>query len=351
MTTDPDAWMTDSVDIDRPNAARMYDYYLGGSHNFAVDRDAADQVIAVAPEVVGAARANRAFLGRAVRHALDHGIRQFLDLGSGLPTVGNVHQLVHDVDPSGRVVYVDVEPVAVSYATLLLRQTPTVGVIRADLRDTDAILNHEVTQRLLDFTRPVCVLLVSVLHFVDGDIDRPIAALRERTCPGSVLAISHATHPDPRHAERADAVDQVYSRTSTPIRHRSREEIAALFTGFDLVAPNPDAGDQPASLVPVEQWRPPPGGGHNRADPVEPPSYAGFLAGVGHKPYPLTEVPAAVHRVKAHNTPTDRRRGTAALATAGLAAQRTHTAQCGQSWTAGAMTAAQMPCDDNRRSA
>ena len=305
-TTDPGGWNTAALDLSRPSAARMYDYYLGGGHNFSVDRAAANQVIAAAPGVLAAARANRAFLRRAVSYALDHDVRQFLDLGCGIPTAGTVHELVHAVDATARVVYVDVDPVAAMFAEQLLDATPTAGVIEADLRNAEAILDHPVTQRLLDFSQPICVLLVCVLHFVDGDIETPIAVLRERMGPGSLLVISHATNPGVEHTEPAAAVKAVYARTTTPICFRGPDDIAALFTGFDLVPPNPDSGNRPAGLVPVDQWRPePPEEGHVTAIDEAHPCPV-LLAGVGHKPRPPVDDPATTRRVKARNAPKDR---------------------------------------------
>jgi len=261
----------------------MYDYFLGGAHNFGVDRDAADAVLAVAPEVRAAARANRDFLRRAVRYALDHGIRQFLDLGSGIPTVGNVYGIAHAVDPAARVVYVDNEPVAVAHARALLRDTATAGVIQADTRDTNAILDHEQTRRLIDFNQPVAILLVSVLHFVPGDVTGLVTTLRRPMGPGSQLVISHAS-PTTTTAQ-TDAVQELYARTPTPVQLRSRDEIRALFAGLDLVRPNPDSREV-ADLVPVTRWRPGRRGTELPAHVVDSPFVAGFLAGVGRMPPP-----------------------------------------------------------------
>src|SRR5919112_3530635 len=137
------SWVPSSVDLDRPSAARMYDYFLGGSHNFAVDREAAKAVEQIFPGMSGAARANRSFLRRAVRYLLSQGIDQFLDLGSGIPTVGNVHEIAQQTNPSARVVYADVEPVAVAHSTALLADNPLAVAIQADLRDPDSVLGSD----------------------------------------------------------------------------------------------------------------------------------------------------------------------------------------------------------------
>jgi hypothetical protein len=286
LTSDPGGWTTDGIDIDRPNAARMYDYYLGGSHKFAADRHAAKAVIAAAPKIIEAARANRDFLRRAVRYALGEGVRQFLDLGSGLPTHGNVHDLVHATDPEAPVVSVDVDPVAVAHARHILHANPAAGVVHADIRTIAAILDHPTTRRLIDFTRPVCALLVCVLHFVPGDLTGPMATLRARLSPGSLLVISHGTDPGPCYAAQSDTVRQIYTRTATPICHRTPAEIAALFTGLDLVCPRADpATGAPPGLVAVNQWRPDDTDSAPGDDePVAP--LAGFLAAAARKPAP-----------------------------------------------------------------
>ncbi|MBN1172931.1 MAG: SAM-dependent methyltransferase [Micromonosporaceae bacterium] len=286
-TPDPDATPAQILGLDHPNVARMYDYFLGGAHNFQLDRDTADAILAVAPEVALAARANRRFLHRAVRYALDRGIRQFLDLGSGIPTSGNVHEIAGQHDPSARVVYVDADPIAVTHATTLLTDVPTAAAIEADLRDTEAVLGHAETQRLIDVTQPVAILAVSVLHFVPGDVATPIAAYRAAMSPGSLLVISHAS-PAPA-TEQTNQVQHLYQRSRTPLQLRTPDEIRDLFTGLDLVPAQPDPGERRRcgepddnGLVPVTAWRPdgdPPGSAIERS-----PFLDRFLAGVGRKP-------------------------------------------------------------------
>jgi SAM-dependent methyltransferase len=235
---------------DRPTPARMYDYYLGGKDNFAVDREAAEQVLTAAPEVRVLARENRAFLGRAVRYlAAEAGIRQFVDVGTGLPTQGNVHEVAQAVDPSARVVYVDNDPIVRAHAKALLPADGTTAVIEADMRDPGPILDHPDLLRLIDFAEPVAVLFMSVLHFITDEEDPYglVAAFRDRCAPGSHLALSHITSPE-RGADGAEAAADVYkSRATSPAVLRTPKEIGALFDGYDLVEPG---------LVYLPQWRP-----------------------------------------------------------------------------------------------
>jgi hypothetical protein len=279
-------WVPASADMSQPNAARMYDYFLGGAHNFEADRAAALAVLAVAPRVRNAAYANRAFLGRAVRYALGQGIRQFLDLGSGLPSAGNVHEIVHTTDPTAHVLYVDSDPVVIAHATGLLADTETAAAIEADLCDTATILGHEQTRRLIDFGRPVAVLLVSVLHFVPGTAERlssVIAGLIQPAPPGSLLVISHATPYG--STEQTNAVQDLYAATSTPLHLRTPAEIHRLFAGLDLIPADPHSSAA-GELVPVTRWRPDPGEDQLPDELAASPFIAGFLAGVARKPDP-----------------------------------------------------------------
>jgi S-adenosyl methyltransferase len=260
------SWAPADVDLDRPSAARMYDFFLGGSHHFAVDREMAAQVLAAVPDFPLTARANRAFLHRAVRYLVQQGVRQFLDLGSGIPTVGNVHEIAQRLNPDVRVVYVDVDPVAVAHSRVLLAHDDRTHVIRADIRDPVAILADPAVRRLLDFRQPVAVLMASVLHFVP-DSDRPdliIGEFRGAMAPGSFLALSHGT-TQARPDEGAEVL-QLYRQTANPLTDRTREQLLALLTGFDLVEPG---------LVWAPQWRPEPD-----EDPVERPERTSVLAAV-----------------------------------------------------------------------
>jgi len=235
-----------------PSPARMYDYFLGGHHNFPADRAAAEQVIALAPDAPLVAQANRAFLRRAVNVLAARGVAQFLDLGSGIPTVGNVHDIAQQANPDARVVYVDIDPVAVTHSAALLVDTPTATVIQADARRPEQILAHAETRRLLDLRQPVAVLLVAMLHFVpdDADAERMVRALRDALAPGSYIVISHAisdaldtTAPD----EALEGSQDVYDRSTNPFKLRSRAQVSQFFTGLELIEPG---------LVDTPLWRP-----------------------------------------------------------------------------------------------
>ena len=268
MTMQP-GWVPPGIDTGKANIARVYDWWLGGNHNFRADQDAARAMIAIEPNARGIARANRAFLGRAVRFlAAEAGIRQFLDIGSGIPTENNVHQVAQAAAPGARVLYADVDDVAVAHSRLLLDGTPDAAVIQADLREPDKILADPDTQLLLDFSAPVAVLLVAVLHFL-ADADNPhqiVARLRDALAPGSYLVVCHACQDD--RLEAATAAESVYrSRVAAQGRARTREEIAGFFDGFTVIDPG---------LVWMPLWRP------DRSEDVpEHPERFWFLAGAG----------------------------------------------------------------------
>jgi len=264
-------------ELDRPNAARIYDYLLGGDQNFTVDRAAAEHVLDNYPDAALAARANRAFLRRAVAFLAGQGIDQFLDIGSGLPTVGNVHEVAQRANPRARVVYVDNDLVAVRYSRELLAEEQEeeegaargVAVIEADLRDPAAILGHPEPRRLLDRRRPLGLLLVAVLHFIvdDDEARRAVRAFREALAPGSYVVLSHGTL-DGLPADVIARFEAIYRRSSAPTIARSRERIEALFEGLDVVEPG---------IVPTPLWRPDAARDPLAAEPVR----AGILAGVG----------------------------------------------------------------------
>ncbi|RUL92905.1 SAM-dependent methyltransferase [Verrucosispora sp. FIM060022] len=235
------------IDLSRPSAARVYDYFLGGAHNFEVDRQLADQIAAMTPNLPATMRAGREFLRRAVRVLLDAGIDQFLDIGSGIPTVGNVHEVAQAANPQARVVYVDIDPVAVAHSRQLLAGNESTGVIHADLRDPQRILAETRALHLLDFDRPLGILLAGVVHFVP-DADRPgdiLATLRAAAAPGSHLVISHSTFED-QPQEMLDA-QRLSARTSTEITLRSRAEITSFFGDWTILDPG---------VVHMELWRP-----------------------------------------------------------------------------------------------
>lgn len=246
MEQRPD-WLPNDVDLEKPSAARCYDFYLGGAHNFAADRELGRQVLELVPNVGEIAQNNRAFLRRAVRYCLDQGIRQFLDIGSGIPTAGNVHEIVQQVDPDARVVYVDNEPVAVAHSRSILKGNERATVVQADLVDVEAVLDAPETQQMLDFSQPVAVMMVALLHFVP-DEQQPrevIDRYYERLAPGSFLGFSHVT--DDAYPEGIEAIKRLYENTTNPVTVRSREEVAALLSKFDLVEPG---------VVWVPEWHP-----------------------------------------------------------------------------------------------
>ncbi|MEC3994146.1 SAM-dependent methyltransferase [Actinacidiphila sp. DG2A-62] len=260
----------DGVDPNKASVARIYDAMLGGEHNFAIDREALAAFTAIDPQVRALARANRAFLGRAVRHLARAGVRQFLDLGSGIPTQGNVHEVAQAVAPGSRVVYVDNDPVAVAHSASLLEGNPDATVVSADIRKPDEVLAHPQVRALLDFDEPVAVLMITILHFITPEEDPAgiVGAYRDGLPPGSWLAMSHATSQD--RPDTAAAVGRLYrSRATSPVTARSYDEIAALFAGFELVEPG---------LVYVPLWRPDPD-----EELPEKPSEFWVYAGVGRK--------------------------------------------------------------------
>lgn len=236
------------IDTSRPHPARMYDYYLGGKDNYLVDRLAAQEVLRAAPEGRDIARANRAFLQRAVRYLVqDAGIRQIIDIGTGIPGAGNVHDVAQQIAPATRVVYVDNDPIVHVHANALLTGGGSTRVVLADLRNPNRILDHPRTHELIDFTQPVALLLIAILHFISGADDPAgiTATLRGALPPGSYLGLSHATS-DFRTgtAEKAAAV---YERATSTATLRSRDEILAFFGDWDLEEPG---------LVQVPLWRP-----------------------------------------------------------------------------------------------
>jgi hypothetical protein len=241
------------VDPDTPSPARLYDYYLGGTHNFEADRRAAEHIRQQLPELADAAWANRGFHGRAaVWMAEEHGIRQFLDIGPGLPTQNNTHQAVRKVSPDSRVVYVDVDPLVGAHGEALLAGDGTATVITADLRDIDTVLAHRDLRRLIDFSRPVGVLMTAVMHFIEDEADPWGVVGRYMTAmpPGSYLALSHATY-DKLPPQAVQAIDEVYSGATSAIYLRCRKEIERFFEGLELVSPY--AGAEPGVTF-VGSW-------------------------------------------------------------------------------------------------
>ncbi len=261
------------TDLDRPNPARIYDYALGGDANFTADRATFDALSAIYPDTARVARANRAFLRRAVTFLAQAGIDQFLDIGAGLPTIGNVHTLAQAMNPLARVVYVDNDPVAVRYSRQLMDRdkVPHAAAIEADLRDSAAILAHPRARRLLDLSRPIALILAAVLHFIPDD-DAALGAVRDLTAAlpvGSYLVISHGTY-DGASSETLAQLARLYEATTHPLGIRSRAQLARFFDGFELVSPG---------IVFTPAWRP-----DGSPSPLtDEPERAAVLAGVGRK--------------------------------------------------------------------
>jgi SAM-dependent methyltransferase len=231
-----DEWVPEGIDTERPSSARIYDYFLGGAHNFAADRQVAEQLLASYPDVPQAAHANRAFLRRAVEYLVDVGIRQFLDIGSGIPTVGHVHEIAQRAAPDVRVVFVDIDPVAVEHSRQILAGNDLTGVVQEDIRRPEHILQAPEAQRLIDFQQPVAVLIVSLMHFVP-DPDQHVSIITRLTEPlvaGSYLALSHVTNDGKRDWSEGK---EIYSRAGIQGTLRSRAQVEALFGDFDLVDP------------------------------------------------------------------------------------------------------------------
>ncbi len=261
---------------DKPaTAARIYDCILGGVHNFPADREVARKVIAELPFIPAGARANRAFLRRAVRYLAAEGIDQFLDIGSGIPTQGNVHEVAQQVCATARVVYVDIDPMAVAESLDMLGGNKLATAVHGDLRDPLAILAHPEVRRLLDLSRPVGLLLIAVLHFVhDAQAYDVVAQLLRALAPGSYLVASHvAAESFPPGAGKSSPSGRAYdSQTATGLATlRDRPAIERFFAGLEMVDPG---------IVWLPEWRPDP---DERGEFAEHPVSSGGLAGVGRK--------------------------------------------------------------------
>lgn len=267
MRTGLPQWAAADIDLERPNAARVYDYLLGGGCNFVVDREFADKLLARVPEAETILRHNRAFLGRAVRFCVEQGIRQILDLGSGIPTVGNVHEIAQRAAPDCRVVYVDNEPVAVAHSELMLEHNGNADVVLADLLEVDAVLGSKPVRRLIDFSQPMAVILAAVLHFVPEE-DNPydvVARYVRAMAPGSFLVLSHGASTG---RERYRSIGQMYREIGSPAGGRTREQFETFLTGTEVVEPG---------VVWTSQWRP-------EFEHDDPPEWALIYAAVGRKP-------------------------------------------------------------------
>ncbi|HEX5117479.1 MAG TPA: SAM-dependent methyltransferase [Pseudonocardiaceae bacterium] len=262
-------WVPPEFDHHQPSVARIYDYVLGGAHNFDVDREIADRLLVVQPNVADIARRNRAFLQRAVRYLVAEGVRQFLDLGSGIPTVGNVHEVAQQAAPGTKVVYVDYEEVAVAHSQLLLNDNKDADIVFADVTHPDDVLAAPATRRLLDFSQPIAILAVTLGHYIPPEAD-PVgmfATYRDAVVSGSYLALTHLTNDF--EAINGEEIIETMKSTRDNVFPRPRAEVLALFDGFDLVEPG---------LVTTSQWRPEP----TMTEALDPED-DGLYAAVGRK--------------------------------------------------------------------
>jgi hypothetical protein len=258
-------------DTSRPNVARMNDYLLGGKDNFAADREAAERLLAVAPYMKTMMVENRLFLGRAVRYLAEQGIRQFFDVGAGLPTRQNTHEVAHKVNPDARVIYVDNDPVVISHGRAILARDERTVVVEGDILHPEDLVGDPVVRRTIDFDEPVAILICGALHFVPNSDDpyKRIAWLRDVIAPGSHLVVTHAVLEGTRPAK--DPVREAYQsiRGSENVGPRPREEVERFFDGFELVDPG---------LVYVRQWRP------DNPLSAQTATKVRKLVGVGRKP-------------------------------------------------------------------
>lgn len=259
----------DDVDVTTPSPARMYDYYLGGTNNFQADRDAAERALSAVPCGRRVAWANRKFLMRAVQFLAHAGIDQFIDLGTGIPTSPNVHEVARSIIPGARVAYVDNDPIVVVHDKSLLAGLENITAVRGDIRYPLNIITNHAIREVIDFDRPVGVLFVAVLHFITSDENpyKAVTVLRDRIAPGSFLAISHITSNGSDPTTIATIRD-AYKDATAPAVFRTFEEIERFFSGLDLLSPG---------LADVSNWR------SNGRDPAAR-STLRFLGGVGRKP-------------------------------------------------------------------
>jgi len=255
------------IDPNKPSPARIYDFWLGGSQNFAADREVGQRIAEAMPHLPIAARANRAFLSRVVHHLVaDLGITQLLDLGSGVPAAGNVHEVARAHNPEANVIYVDVDSVAIAHARSLLEDLPGCEAILADVRSPATVLGHPLLQATLDLKQPVAVLMFAVLHFVpdEGAPEEIVRDFMQATVSGSYLAISHGVPDVHDPGTQQDAADSYAARTGIPFVARTPEQLSTWFTDLELMPPG---------LVSIDEWMPEP-----LVEPRENPLIYGALA-------------------------------------------------------------------------
>jgi hypothetical protein len=265
-------WARSDIDLNRANPARIYDYLLGGYHNFEIDRETIEKSIQVNPNVRPAAIANRSFLRRAVNFLVDQGIEQFLDIGTGIPTVGNVHEIVQSVNPEAHVVYVDIDPVAVAHSRTILQGNPRVVAIQGDARKPKELLENPELQALIDFSRPIGALFIAVLHFVPEDdlAYNSVYTLRDSLPSGSYIAISHSTYEN-APADIFERIMKIADQSAVTYKQRTLAEMKRFFEGLEIVDPG---------VVYVPLWRP-----ETPEDMfLDEPERAVNYGGVGRKP-------------------------------------------------------------------
>ncbi|GAB2504076.1 SAM-dependent methyltransferase [Nocardiopsis aegyptia] len=246
-----------NIDMETPSIARMYDFLLGGKDNFEADRKACEALANGIPELVTFANDNRAYLARAVEYVAAQGVDQFLDLGAGLPTADNTHHAAQRHNPEARVVYVDHDPIVLSHGRALIDDSVRTAFLLADIRDTDGILSAPETTRLLDLDRPLCVMLVSLLHCLPDDSDPfgMVRRLMDRLAPGSCIIFSHIVSDDP--AAAVWMTDKILSFGTPWGRVRSPEEASVVFDGLELASPWLDGRDEGPFAVDCATWRKP----------------------------------------------------------------------------------------------
>ena len=241
-------WVPGAVDMDEPSIARIYDYLLGGYHNFEIDRQLADMSLQIYPDMALASQVSRAFLRRVVNYLLDQGITQFVDIGSGIPTLGHVHEIAQRRDPENRVVYIDIDPVAIAHSKAILRESPHTLVFQADARDPQTIFERIRAEAALDFSKPVAVLFIALLHFIvdDDEVRQLIREYSSRLAPESYVVVTHGTYENAPSGV-AEGLMNLSSKSRHSMLYRSRDDIATLFPKMEIVEPG---------IVPTPLWHP-----------------------------------------------------------------------------------------------
>jgi O-methyltransferase involved in polyketide biosynthesis len=282
MSTNDPAFVPEGVDLERPNVARIYDWFLGGTANWAIDREFGQRAVETFPMIKTVAKVSREFLGRGVGYLARNGITQFLDLGSGVPTVGNVHEVADSINPGSRCVYVDIEPVAVAHSQILLERdgdTNRHAVIHGDLRNPAQIWAQAMDTGVLDPRQPIGLIMVGVLYFLaeEPSTHEVVAAYRDLLPSGSYLLASHLTDDGvPKEGEDGsrDKIHEQYKQSSTPFTYRTRDDFTRFFDGFELVEPG---------VVWVPEWHPEIAESKATKKVAHDPAYAGTFGGLGRK--------------------------------------------------------------------